>query len=297
MDLGINKQTENITDEVIWNEALLILNDHIDDDKALKSLGVRYIRKLIEKKLNTDLKSKHEWLKEKLTLWINEYLKKKEDELEKKNQDLDDQADDEVDDQADDEVDDDEVDDEVDDESEDEDDISINSDVNINDLDDINDTKNNTNSSKINLENIINTNNVSSEDDLSSDEDDNEFYLQKLNNNDNDILHYHKETLANNYNEILNFAKITKDDKGIIVDPLHKTLPILTKYEYTRIIGQRSKQIEEGALPFIKVDENIIDPYFIAKKELENKKLPFIIKRPLPCSGFEYWHLEDLEIL
>ena len=78
---------------------------------------------------------------------------------------------------------------------------------------------------------------------------------------------------------------------------MHKTIPFLTKYEYTRVLGQRSKQIEEGAQPFIKLNENVVDPYLIAKKELENKKIPFIIKRPLPCSGFEYWHLEDLELL
>ena len=37
---------------------------------------------------------------------------------------------------------------------------------------------------------------------------------------------------------------------------------------------------------------------YISKiKELEEKKIPFIIKRPLPNGGCEYWKLADLEIL
>ena len=37
--------------------------------------------------------------------------------------------------------------------------------------------------------------------------------------------------------------------------------------------------------------------YSIAKKELEKKILPFIIKRPLPNGECEYWKLKDLEII
>ena len=59
----------------------------------------------------------------------------------------------------------------------------------------------------------------------------------------------------------------------------------------------RAKQLDSGAQPFIKVESNIIDGYSIAKKELEEKKIPFIIRRPLPSGGFEYWHINDLEIL
>jgi len=301
MNLGNSNQEdkndlvdENITDDKIWNEALVILNDRGDDVINLTSND---IRKLIENKLNIDLESKKKWLREKLKLWMEAYNKNKQDEeFEKENVDEEggeDEGGDEEGPQDEDEED--------DDEEEDDDNISINSEDTINDLVDAISIKEpiiNDNNSQINLESIINTtNNVSSDDDLSSDEDDNEEYLQKLNSDNSKLLHFHQETLSSNYNEITNLTKITRDENGIIIDPLHKTLPFLTKYEYTRILGQRAKQIEQGAQPFIKIDENIIDPYLIAKKELENKKLPFIIKRPMPCSGFEYWHLEDLEIL
>ena len=41
----------------------------------------------------------------------------------------------------------------------------------------------------------------------------------------------------------------------------------------------------------------MIDGYLIALKELEQKKIPFIIQRPLPNGGCEYWRLTDLEII
>jgi DNA-directed RNA polymerase I, II, and III subunit RPABC2 len=92
-------------------------------------------------------------------------------------------------------------------------------------------------------------------------------------------------------------ARVTRDGRGIIVDPLHKTLPFLTKYEMTRILGQRAKQLDSGAKPFVKIPLNVIDGYHIAKIELEQKKIPFIIKRPYPNGGVEYWSVSDLELI
>ena len=95
--------------------------------------------------------------------------------------------------------------------------------------------------------------------------------------------------------ELLRLSKVVRNNSNIIIDPLHKTLPYLTKYEKARIIGQRAKQIETGAKPLVKVPENIIDGYVIAELELKEKKIPFIIKRPIPGGAFEYWRLNDLE--
>jgi DNA-directed RNA polymerase subunit K/omega len=111
------------------------------------------------------------------------------------------------------------------------------------------------------------------------------------------LANFHPECMMQNYDEIYNLARVVRDDRGIIVDELHKTLPILTKYERTRVLGQRAKQINDGATPFVKVPEGVIDGYLIAVKELEEKKIPFIIRRPLPNRGSEYWHLEDLQIV
>lgn len=136
---------------------------------------------------------------------------------------------------------------------------------------------------------------VESDDDSDSDSD--EEYLQKFNKeiNQNYLLTAHPESVIHNYDEIIAMTKVVRNEDGIIVDPLHKTIPYLTKYEKARVIGQRSKQLNSGAFPFVQVPETIIDGYLIAEMELKAKRIPFIIRRPLPNGGSEYWKLSDLE--
>jgi DNA-directed RNA polymerase I, II, and III subunit RPABC2 len=124
-------------------------------------------------------------------------------------------------------------------------------------------------------------------------------YFQKLKSNvrESYIATYHPESLSHNYDEIQTLSRVVRNSAGIIVDDLHRTIPIMTKYEKTRILGQRAKQLNEGAPAFIKIDSTVIDGYLIAVKELEQKKTPFIIRRPLPNGGSEYWRVQDLEIL
>ncbi len=134
-------------------------------------------------------------------------------------------------------------------------------------------------------------------DDDDEDDNDGEQYLQKFDKdiNENYIVNYHPECVTQNYDEILSMIKVVRDKNGIIIDDLHKTIPFLTKYERARILGQRAKQINSGATPFIKVPENVIDGYIIAELELKEKRIPFIIRRPLPNGGSEYWSIKDLE--
>ena len=124
-------------------------------------------------------------------------------------------------------------------------------------------------------------------------------YLQKFDNKmrDNFILEHHPEARTHNYEEVKALTRVSRDGRGIIIDPLHKTIPFLTKYEMTRVIGQRAKQLDSGAKAFVKVPLNVLDGYLIALLELEQKKLPFIIKRPFPNGGVEYWNVSDLELL
>lgn len=148
------------------------------------------------------------------------------------------------------------------------------------------------------LENNIQKNNLLPEID-SDEEDENDNYLQKfsLDINQNYLMNYHPETVIHNYDEISVLTKIIKDRNGTIIDPLHRTASYLTKYEKARVLGQRAKQIECGAKPFIKVPENIIESYIIAELELKEKKIPFIIRRPLSNGTCEYWNLRDLDII
>lgn len=142
---------------------------------------------------------------------------------------------------------------------------------------------------------------IESDDEEDEDDDDDldDNYLKKFDSeiNKNYIAEFHPECIIQNYEEISILTKIVKDNNNIIIDPLHKTIPFLTKYEKARVLGQRSKQIETGSKPFVQVPENIIDSYIIADLELQQKKIPFIIKRPLPSGGCEYWNLKDLELI
>jgi DNA-directed RNA polymerase subunit K/omega len=80
-------------------------------------------------------------------------------------------------------------------------------------------------------------------------------------------------------------------------DPNHKSMPFLTQYEKTRILGFRTNQLAQGALPYVAVPAHIRNVLDIAKMELEQRRLPFILKRPMPDGSFEYWRLCDLMIL
>lgn len=84
---------------------------------------------------------------------------------------------------------------------------------------------------------------------------------------------------------------------GTKADNNHRTYPFLTKFERTKIIGLRANQLSKGAAAFIAVPKHITDVRDIARLELDQKRLPYIIKRPLPNGLFEYWRLADLLIL
>jgi DNA-directed RNA polymerases I, II, and III subunit RPABC2 len=140
--------------------------------------------------------------------------------------------------------------------------------------------------------------NLNSDEDDDDDDDDDE-QLKKLESGfDNSILlDYHPELKQANYNEILAMSKVVRNSKNEIIDPLHKTLPWLTKFEVARILGLRSKQINNGADTFVDVPPEIISGYTIAEIELQQKKIPFILRRPLPNGGSEYWRVSDLDII
>lgn len=74
------------------------------------------------------------------------------------------------------------------------------------------------------------------------------------------------------------------------------TQPVLNKFEKTKIISERAQQLANGSFSFLKNPESYNSIYEIAIEELRQKKIPFIIKRPI-SNGFEYWKLEDLENL
>ena len=186
------------------------------------------------------------------------------------------------------------------------DDDDIDDDIDLGDEDNVNNSlkDDETEEKSISVNNSIINNIISDDDDDDNDDDESDYDdddedLKKLERDiDNDkLLEHHPEIVQNNYQEILALCKVVRNDKGIIVDDLHRTYPFITKYEYARVIGIRAKQLNNGADPFVEVEPGIIDGYTIALKEMEQKKIPFIISRPLPNGGKEYWKLQDLEII
>ena len=134
-------------------------------------------------------------------------------------------------------------------------------------------------------------------DDEDEEEDDN--YLQKFDAETQKkiISEHHPELQAHNYDEVEILSRVVRDENGNIIDPLHKTLPFITKYEKARILWERAKQLDAGAEALVEVDPSVIDGYLIALKEFDAKVIPFIIQRPLPSGASEYWKFSDLEIL
>ena len=184
------------------------------------------------------------------------------------------------------------------DDEESEDDNNVDSDDDDDDDDDDKDNNEDENEDENNMilpTNISDKNEENNDDD--NDDDNDEDYLQKFDKeiNKNYVQEFHPECYNHNFDEIQKSSIVFRNDDDIIIDPLHKTIPFLTKYEKAKILGQRAKQIECGANPFIDISNSIIDSYLIAELELKAKKIPFIIRRPIPGGGFEYWNLKDLE--
>ena len=75
----------------------------------------------------------------------------------------------------------------------------------------------------------------------------------------------------------------------------NSTVPFLTVYEKTHILGTRMTQLANGAKSFLKRDElKARSIKEIAHMEFDQRKLPFILIRTMPNGKKEYWRLSDL---
>lgn len=73
------------------------------------------------------------------------------------------------------------------------------------------------------------------------------------------------------------------------------TIPRITKYEKAHVLGVRAAQISCGAPPFVDIEDET-DSLKIARKELLEGKIPFIIRRKFPDGSFEDWPISELEL-
>ena len=108
------------------------------------------------------------------------------------------------------------------------------------------------------------------------------------------LYKYHPECILDYIESVNNKLQILSPGS---TDNNHKSQPFLTIFEKTNILGFRANQIAQGARPFIVVPPQITSTLEIAKLELEQRRLPFIVKRPMPDGTYEYFRLSDLMII
>lgn len=79
------------------------------------------------------------------------------------------------------------------------------------------------------------------------------------------------------------------------------TREYFTKYEYTTLLATRAEQLAQGAKPLVGLEGlKMSDPMFVwnvAKREIEHRKLPFLIRRQMPNGISEYWSAQELDVI
>lgn len=88
-------------------------------------------------------------------------------------------------------------------------------------------------------------------------------------------------------------AEVVPEQTGWVAPEDRITVPRLTKYERTKVVGVRKEQIARGAPIMVPVEEGD-DLDSVVERELREGVLPLMIKRPLPNGTFELWRLAEL---
>lgn len=97
-----------------------------------------------------------------------------------------------------------------------------------------------------------------------------------------------------NQTQFLGFKDIYKNLES---DKKKSSIPFLTKYEKSRIIGIRAQQINKGSPILVDISNyDEITPKEIALLELKEKKIPIIIRRTMPNGTFEDWRIDELKL-
>jgi DNA-directed RNA polymerase I, II, and III subunit RPABC2 len=93
---------------------------------------------------------------------------------------------------------------------------------------------------------------------------------------------------------------VSREEVAQQLESPRTTLPYFTKYEYTALLAARAQQLAEGAQPLISIKGiSTADPRFVwkvAEREIMERKLPFILRRPMPNGGNEYWAVSELQL-
>lgn len=112
---------------------------------------------------------------------------------------------------------------------------------------------------------------------------------------------------SNKLNMTLVYKTANIEDVSKINDLLNKedriSKPIMTIYEFDKIMGMRTQQLASGATPFVDIEggklviESNMELRNIALRELEEGRLPYIIERVLSNKKKEYFRVCDLNLV
>jgi DNA-directed RNA polymerase I, II, and III subunit RPABC2 len=79
------------------------------------------------------------------------------------------------------------------------------------------------------------------------------------------------------------------------------TREFYSKYEFVALLSIRTEQISQGARPLVGIEGlKTSDPRFaenVAKREIEQRKLPFIVRRQMPDKTAEFWSVQEMEAM
>jgi DNA-directed RNA polymerases I, II, and III subunit RPABC2 len=111
-----------------------------------------------------------------------------------------------------------------------------------------------------------------------------------------EIVNPKGEVMDSNYNvEEVDNKAFPGATGGAVPKDQRITSRFMTKYERARILGTRALQISMNAPVMVDLG-GLTDPLKIAEKELEDKKIPLIVRRYLPDGTYEDWPINDLTI-
>ena len=93
------------------------------------------------------------------------------------------------------------------------------------------------------------------------------------------------ENQANDFlaNYKLDFDELFGEEEILVGKNIRISKPVLTKYEFVRLLTDRTKQLAQGAKQMLKNTQELSSKE-IAKLEIKEGIIPLIIERPIPNS-------------
>jgi len=108
------------------------------------------------------------------------------------------------------------------------------------------------------------------------------------------------QQIVSNLHQEVQFPQ-REDVKVSLESKTRRGFPYYTKYELTLVISSRIQQLQTGSPPLVSLENmDTESPTFLfelAKLEIKERKVPFIIGRHYPDGTVEYWSAMELQIL